>query len=94
MKLIELFLKPEAPIRVTDEIDLIPYSAPEIDDPEVMYYLEMLLNATSISEIRMVLTLAYEAWLRDDLKIDEELFRELARFDDEDEECSKMRVEP
>lgn len=80
MKLSDFLLFPDPTIKVTDEIDLIPYSPPESDDPEVARYLDMLVAADTETSVRMVLKLAFDAWANDELKIDQKIFRELARF--------------
>jgi hypothetical protein len=62
MKLADFLLFPKEKTVYGDGLSITLYGNDEVDDPDVLEILDMLVAADSVDEVRMVLTVGFRRW--------------------------------
>ena len=74
MKLSDFLLFPKERLSTGDGLELTVFDNKAVSDRDTEEYLRMLKDSTSLDEVRMCLSLAYQAWKDGELVVDVDEF--------------------
>ena len=77
MKLSDFLLFPEEKSVSSDGLEMTTFSNTAVTDADTKEYLKMLVAATSMDEVRMIVTMLFNAWGEGELDMDVGRFGEV-----------------